>query len=722
MKTNKYSRVVLLLIVLLTGCDDQPVNSPYSHFKPDQATLYASFSERPKTLDPAQSYSSNEYLFLQQIYDPALTYSYLQRPFKLVPNTLTQLPKEIYLDENFKPISTTDQKVEYTRYEFELQKGIKFQPHPAFAKKADHSYWYYPISEQQLEDLDIETLADFKHLSTRELLASDYVYQIKRLADPYYSSPIASLMAEHIVGFKKLAKALQSARQSKQWLDLRSFAMDGLTIVDDHHYHITIRGRYPQFSYWLAMPFFAPIPWEAERFYQQAGFADRNISLSWYPVGTGAFYLAENNPNRRMLLKKNPNYRSVYYPTQGMPGDAEKGYLKYAGKRLPMYEQILFSLEKESIPRWNKFLQGYYDFSGVSNDSFDQAIAVTKTGKPILTPSMKDKKIRLTSSVQPSIFYMGFNMLDDVVGGHSKANTKLRQAISIAINYEEYISIFLNGRGEIAQSPIPPGIFGHLSGKAGINPYVYQWQAGGIQRLPIERAKQLLAEAGYPKGYSAKTGKQLILNYDTPAGNGPEEKAYFSWLRKQFAKLGVALNIRATQYNRFQQKMRTGKAQIFSWGWNADYPDPENFLFLFLSSNSKVKHHGENAANYQSKQFDDWFSQMRDLPDGEQRQKIITQMIQLLQADAPWIWGFYPKQFSLSQDWLSKTKPASIGPGSLGFLHIDSKLRQQQQSQWNQPVVWPLVVVLLILILAVLPVLWAYYQRTHQSRKRYNHA
>ena len=72
-------------------------------------------------------------------------------------------------------------------------------------------------------------------------------------------------------------------------------------------------------------------------------------------------------------------------------------------------------------------------------------------------------------------------------------------------------------------------------------------------------AKKLLADAGYPEGRDKKTGRPLILNYDVPASSGPDDKARFDWLRKQFQQLGIELNIRATQYNRFQQKMRTGK-------------------------------------------------------------------------------------------------------------------------------------------------------------------
>jgi hypothetical protein len=71
----------------------------------------------------------------------------------------------------------------------------------------------------------------------------------------------------------------------------------------------------------------------------------------------------------------------------------------------------------------------------------------------VLSEQMRLHHLKLQMSVDPSISYMGFNMLDDVVGGYSERARKLRQAIAIAMNYEDFISIFLNGRGVIAQGP-----------------------------------------------------------------------------------------------------------------------------------------------------------------------------------------------------------------------------------------------------------------------------
>lgn len=132
-----------------------------------------------------------------------------------------------------------------------------------------------------------------------------------------------------------------------------------------------------------------------------------------------------------MVLSRNPNFHGQTYPCEGETGDREQELLEDCGKPLPFIEEAVFTREKESIPYWNKFLQGYFDASGISSDSFDQAVRINVGGDVALSDEMRDKGIRLLTSVKASTFYMGFNMLDPVVGGLSSRSAKLRQAISI---------------------------------------------------------------------------------------------------------------------------------------------------------------------------------------------------------------------------------------------------------------------------------------------------
>ncbi len=713
----------LWVLAVLAGCSpEQPWNSPYPASERTANILYASFSERPKHLDPARSYSSNEWTFIEQVYEPPLQYHYLKRPYTLVTRSAVAMPRVTYLDAdgNELPADAPAAAIAESVYDIRIRPGIRFQPHPALARDEEGRLVYGALDEAALAG--VRELSDFEQTGSRELVAADFVYAIKRLAHPGLHSPILGLMSEYIIGLGELARELapvyrelrQRSGQEAPFLDLRQYPLTGAEVVDRYHYRIRIRGKYPQLRYWLAMPFFAPVPWEADRFYGQPGMAERNISLDWYPVGTGPYMLTVNNPNRMMVLERNPAFRGESYPTEGAPGDAEAGLLADAGRQIPFIDRVVFSLEKEEIPYWNKFLQGYYDSSGISSDSFDQAVAIGAAGEVSLTPEMQARGIQLHTAVAPSIFYTGFNMLDPVVGGYDERARKLRQAIAIAVDYEEYIAIFMNGRGLPAQGPLPPGIFGHREGPQGINPRVYRWVDGRPVRRSLDEARQLLAEAGYPDGRDAETGKPLTLYLDT-TGSGPDDKARLDWWRKQFARLNIQLVIRNTDYNRFQDKMRKGTAQIFQWGWNADYPDPENFLFLLYGPNSKVENNGENAANYRNPAFDRLFEQVKNMDNGPERQALIDRMLALVRDDGPWLWGVYPMQFSLNHGWVKNLKPNLMARNTLKYRRIDAERRAELRAAWNRPVVWPLLLVLALLVLALLPAVWGYRRHERMS-------
>jgi ABC-type transport system substrate-binding protein len=703
---------IFFLLGLLTACSG-PVNSPYPAGDAGKAVIYSAFEERPKHLDPARSYSENEYVYLGNIYEPPLQYHYLKRPYQLEPLTTSAMPTVQYFDAQGRalPGDAEAKDIAASEYEIRLKPGIRYQPHPCFARGADGKPRYIPMRPEELARID--RFEQFAETGSRELTADDYVYQIRRLAHPRVQSPILGVMADYIIGLKDLARSLakEAKGQAKDaYLDIAKPPLPGAQVVDRYTYRIRIKGKYPQFIYWLAMPFFAPVPEEAERFYRQPGMAEKNFTLDWQPVGTGAYYLAENDPNRIMRLLRNPNYHDDFYPTEGDPGDREAGLLADAGRRLPMVEAVIYSMEKEDVPYWNKFLQGYYDASGISSDSFDQAIRMNADGEPDLTEDMRRRGIQLATAARPSLNYMGFNMLDPVVGGATERARKLRQALSIAIDYDEFISIFLNGRGLPGQGPIPPGIFGHKEGAAGVNPVIYAWRDGQALRRPIEDARRLLAEAGYPDGRDAATGQPLTLYFDT-AASGPEAKSRMDWFRKQFAKLNIQLVIRATDYNRFQDKMSKGSAQIFEWGWNADYPDPENFLFLLYGPNKKVGAGGENAANYQNPEFDRLFERMKDMENGPERQAVIDEMVRIAREDAPWLFAFHPKSFGLRHAWVKNAKPNLMAHNVLKYRRVDPAGRAAYQAEWNRPAYWPILALVVLLAALIWPVLRAYRRR-----------
>jgi oligopeptide transport system substrate-binding protein len=720
---------ILAACLVLPSC----TNNPYRPSESGRNIYYDTFTSEPKHLDPARSYAGDEYEILHQIYEPVVQYHFLKRPYELTPLTATTVPEARLYDKdgNLLAADASADAVARAVYEITLRADVRYQEHPAFARTADGHYrWHLPPGASFPPIAHPDELPE---KGSRELRAEDYAYQIKRLAHPLLDCPIFPILINYIAGFAELRKALETdiariraerrqaagvfynqeadERTNPIHLDLRQYELPGVRVVDSHTVHITLTKKYPQFVYWLAMPFFTPIPWEVDRFYSQAAAREQNMTLDRFPVGTGPFTLAVNQPNYRMVLRRNANFHKEFYPDEGAADDEKLGLLADRGKQLPFLEEAVFVLEKESVSQWNKFLQGYYDNSGIGSEVFDQAIQVSQAGGTELTPVMREKALRLLTAVTPSTYYYAFNMLDDVVGGYDEKKRKLRQAISIAFNVEEYIQIFANGRGIAAQGPIPPDIFGYQDGRTGINPIVYEWdeRLNAPRRKSLEVAKQLLAEAGYPDGRDA-SGKPLVLFFDTGAV-GAGATSEFDWLRKQFAALDIQLQVRSTDSNRFQEKALKGDFQILRWGWNADYPDPENFLFLLYGANGKVKAQGENAANYDNPRFNALFQQVENMTNSPERAALIQEMLTIAREDAPWIWGLHPVAYGLYHEWFLNTKPMSFGTNTLKYKRIDPQLREARQVAWNEPVTTPLWIALAIFVVSAIPATIALYRR-----------
>src|SRR5699024_3198067 len=220
-------------------------------------------------------------------------------------------------------------------------------------------------------------------------------------------------------------------------------------------------------------------------------------------------------------------------------------------------------------------------------------------------------------------------------------------------------------------------------------PVVYEASDGQVVRRPLDQARELLKQAGYPDGRDEKTGKPLILHFDSAGGTG--SSAMLDWMRRQLADIDIELEIRATDYNRFQDKMRRGTAQMYMWGWVADYPDAENFLFLLYGPNAKVINGGENASNYQNDEYERLFDEMRYLDDGPEKDAIIHRMTRVAQQDAPWMFGYSPKSGGAWHGWVANAKPTQMVRNTLQYYRLDPQLRADSIRAWNAPVWWRLV-------------------------------
>ncbi len=726
---RKLIKVMILLSVtmsacILIACGPVP-NSVHTLEELSSNTLFTPFSGRsPKYLDPVSSYSSEETPYTYSIYEPLYQYHYLKRPYVLIPRAAAEVVKPVYYDADGSvlPDDAPAEKIAKSVYDIPIKKGIMFAPHPAFAKNEAGDYVNHNLPFDVVDTL--RNPLDLEQKGTRELTAEDYVYGIKRIANPRIISPIYGTMVAYIPGLAQLSlevraydkairEGLPATDRDLPFLDFRNFDLPGVSAPDKYTLRIEIVGKYPQFPNWLSMTFFSPVPWEAEKFYAQKGMAKNNLSLNYWPVGTGPYQLVESIENRRHVMAKNPLFRQTeLYPCEGEAGDKENGYLEDCGKPLPFIDRIEIDAEKESVPLNTKFLQGYYDSPQIERLDNGQGFLIGMADSKEKEEEYRKKKLQFPQTVEAHNTYFGFNWLDPVVGKgatpeQEEKNRKLRQAISIAMDWEEFIQIFEKGLASPAHGPLPPGLFGYREdGAAAFNPYVYEKTANGVAvRKSIEEAKKLLAEAGYPDGRDEKTGQPLVLNLDYQAAASPATKSTLDWYQKQFAKLGIQLDIRATDYNRFQDKVITGSHQLFLWGWLADYPDAENFLFLLYGPNAKSKTggSGENAANYECEEFDKLFARMSYMSDGPEKEKLVDDLISIVQRDAPWSFGYFPTSAAAFHQWVKNGKPTQIVRNHIQYLRVDPALRVEKIKEWNKPIYWPLFLLLACICALIVP-------------------
>ena len=689
-------------------------NSPYPAADERANVLYTSFTEEPRHLDPARAYGSG-YDQLYQILEPPFQYHFLKRPYTLLPLTATDVPRP-----ETRTLTWRGETLQATVYTIRIKRGIRYQNHPCFVEANRR---LTPEGVRQVRSVE-----DFAQAATRELVAADYVLAIRRLADPRLSCPVLPTLKQNILGLREygdmLASAIDEERKRRREiagplynqeqdekyrpirLDYGAFEFPGIREVDSHTFEVVLPHPYPQILYWMILPFFSP---EATEFFDQPVLLERSIIFDRNPVGTGPYRLAEYDPTNQIVLVRNENFHGEAYPDLARPGAVDpnalalyekmraEGMLADAGKPLPMTDRVVLRREKEWIPLWNKFLQGYYDMSEISSDLFDQAVTLTSQGDVRVSDEMARRGIRLLTTPLPKVYYLAFNMRDPRVGGYSEKQRKLRQAINIAFDSEEEIAIFFNGRGIPAHSPIPPEVFGYEDGEAGINPFSYRWDARLKKpvRRSLEEAKRLLAEAGYPDGYGPD-GRPLVIGFDN-AYVSATDRPHLRFIVKQFAKLGIRLESRTSDYNRLWDKVMDGNYQLLAWGWLADYPDPENFLFLLYGPNARGKGGSENNANYANPEFDRLFVQMRNLSNTPERLALIRRMNRLFQEDAPWVLGNHPVLYALVHQWYGNAYPHAMYPNIMKYRKIDVGARADRQNQWNTPHWGPVLVVLLVL-------------------------
>ncbi len=583
---NKFALVPLLITALLSlvACTKKEVTN--------EKVLNLAVASEVKGMDPIYAndmYSSNE---VARVYESLLQYHYLKRPYQLSPNLAEALPE------------VSNDGLTYT---FKIKKGVVFQDDKAFPGGKG-----------------------------RELVAQDFVYSIKRLADP----KLQGLGWWTIDG---KIKGLNEWRESNSKADKVDYdaEVEGLKALDSHTLQFTLIKPFPQFLYALAMTFTSAVAKEVVEFYG-------NEFLN-HPVGTGPFTLPEFKQTNRIEYTRNPTFREKTFPCDASE-EFEKIAKEYCGKKLPLVEKLVINILKEDQPRWLNFQKGNLDYIAIPKDNFDAAVTPSNE----LAADLSKKGIELM--IQPSldVTYTAFNHDLELL-----KNKKLRQAMSLAYDVTTSNKLFYNNRALPAQSLVPPGIAGHING------FVNAYRGVG-KAEQIEQAKKLLAEAGYPEGKGLKE-----LTYDCPSSTVSRQIG--EYFRQQMAQIGVKIKVVQNTWPELQNKIDRRQVELWGIAWGADYPDAENFLQLLYGPNRSP---GANGSGYNNPEFNRLYASASIMQDTPERTALYEKMVRMAAEETPWIYGVHRQSYVLKHGWLKNFVITDFDAGIAQYLDVDLEKKQ----------------------------------------------
>ncbi len=504
-------------------------------------------------------------------------------------------------------------------YTFRFRKGILFTPDPAFGGKP------------------------------RELVAADQAYAIRRLLDPAVRSPWLWLVEGKIVG----ADAVRERASKSGKLDYNA-PIAGLEVVDRYTLRIRLTQPDLRFLYVFAVPNTAPVAREVVEAY--------GVDVGAHPVGTGPYMLGEYKRSSKIVLVANPGYReTTYVPTGPVPAEAQEIAAALKGRKLPLAGRIEVSVIEEGQSTWLAFANRELDLlERLPPEFVDQALTGGK-----LKPELAAKGVQHRTLLRPNTWWTYFNMEDPIVGGYTPEKIALRRAIGMGYDVGEYIRVILKGRAIPATSPVPPDI-------AGYDPEL-KTQA---QLYDPAAARALLEKFGYRDrdgdGYrETPDGKPLVLERWS-APTTLQRQADEQW-KKNMDAIGLKIEFRKDRLPELRKMARLGKIPMRTDGWNADYPDAENYMQLLYGPNAKPGQ--ENQARFRLPEFDKLYEAARRLPDSAERTKLFDRMTELVLAYAPWRLQEHRIEDQLAQKWIRNYRPHPIRSEVWRYIDIDTEQR-----------------------------------------------
>lgn len=433
--------------------------------------------------------------------------------------------------------------------------------------------------------------AAFVNNKGRAVTANDVVYSFNRIMEKNTASPGAWIFNDRID------------------------SVAGFTALDDTTFQLKLIRPFQPILGILSMQYCSVVPKEAVEKYGNA--------FRSHPVGSGPFQYVAWEEGQALVLKKNPTY-------------FEKDS---TGNRLPYLDGIKVSFFDSKATEFLEFQQDKLDFINDIEASFKDEI-LTKTGH---LKKQWEGKLLLQKYPYLNIEYLGilFDKNNELVKNSPLALQKIRQAINYSFDRRKMMLYLRNSIGTPAESGFVP---------AGLPSFDTTLVQG--YHYNVVKAKQLLAEAGYPGGKNLPVIKLLTI---------PVYSDLASYIANELNQVGIPIQVEAIQKSLLLEQTSKSQALFFRGSWIADYPDAENYLSVFYGKNPAPP----NYTRYKNPEYDALYEQAIAEKNDSVRYKLYQQMDRLIIADAPVVPLWYDMAIHLVH-----TNISGFYPNSLNLLEL----------------------------------------------------
>jgi ABC-type transport system substrate-binding protein len=428
---------------------------------------------------------------------------------------------------------------------------------------------------------------------TRRFTAHDVQYTFERLCDASTKTTGLWVFRTKIDGAADYHDASKTGRSGR---------IRGIRVINDSTIRITLTKPFAPFLALLTIPYAWIVPREAIHTY--------GSEFARHPVGTGPFAFESWKQDVELRLRRNPRY---------FKADS-------VGRRLPYLETVAVTFLRDRKNEFLEFIRGNYDMV-TSIDNVIAATIFTSNG----TLRAPYDTLRAYRAAAQSVEYYGI-LLDTAFPAARQmplaSSRLLRQALNYAIDRHRIVTYLLGGRGIPASyGVLPPTMPGFSDSVRG---YTYD----------PDRARDLLASAGYPNG---KGLPELTLQL----GNSDKTAAVAEAVQQMWREVGIRVNLRMIDFPQHLAQVRAGELHLWRTSWLGDYPDPENFLALFVSSYRSPN--GPNTTRITRADLDSLYAAaLNPARSPADRAALYHRMEQIVLDEAPWVFLYHDVNIRLT--------------------------------------------------------------------------